>query len=316
LHLITPPPNCTFEASSQWRTLLKTEFPVREVRLNADHYSLYLWTHKFHSKAISTPFRDRLAMEWGGSAPSLADINRLLINASLTSVLLKDVGGLLQIDEGENSECFERNFINCDVMLDADLEKRFSHAGRKNFRKAMEDYGLEIRINVNGSFESFYNLYLDNRKRLGVLPYMASFFKHVFDWRGQASVVFSCHQADCVLGYLICYLHAGEMISGHLAYDFSQRHKRISDFLFINAFLWGRKNKFTNYRFGADNRNQESLIHSKEKLGATRRVQLDFHLPPSHVGIDQPHSFYRGLLRSMPNFIFRRTGLLTRVYFS
>lgn len=307
-------PSCTFEASLAWRKILRL-LPVKERCLDGNGFRLYYWTHPFYRGAISTPFRDRLALEWEGSAPpSGLDLEALAIRTGCANFIAKDVYTLIaKLPDGHGG--LVSNYINSEVCLDGNIEKRIKHSARKNLHKAQEDYHLAIDIDPDGVFEDFYQVYLVSRRRLGVLPYPRGFFRALFELRGESVVLFSCRSPEGVIGYLLCYLHGPEMISAHLAYDSGQRHKRISDFLFMNAFQWGRANGFLTYRFGADNRNQTSLLAFKQKLGAVARRQLDFHLYSKPMSEDRPDSLVRRILRVTPMPLFRLTGSLTGLYF-
>lgn len=290
-------------------------FPLKERCLEGDGYRLYYWTHLLYRTAISTPFRDRLALEWEGAVqPSGLELASLAIRTRCSDVVFKDVGMFVSGIPGPGTGLVQE-YVNCDVSLDEGLEQGFGRSARKNFRRAQEDYGLTVDVNPRDAFEDFYRLYLASRRQLGVLPYPRKFFWKLFDYIGDAVVMFRCNSPEGVLGYLICSLYGPEMISSHLAYRYEQRQKRITDFLFMNAFQWGRRNGFSTYRFGADSLDQASLLRSKLKLGGVSRPQWDYHLRPALKAEDRPDSVVRRLLRAMPMPLFRHTGKLTGLYF-
>ena len=226
-------------------------FPLKERCVEGDGFCLYYWTHPFYQGAVSTPFRDRMALTWGDNVPSGTDIATLVTCSVGPNFIIKDLGVMVDtLSMGQSG--LVHDYVNSEVTLDGEIEKRFKPSARKNLRKAQQEYGLTIEIDAEGVFENFYGMYLNNRRRLGVLPYPRLFFRSLFDFRGSSVVVFVCRSSKEILGFLICYLHGHEMISGHLAYDFNQRHKRISDFLFMSAFHWGYVNGFNQYRFGAE----------------------------------------------------------------
>jgi hypothetical protein len=310
-------PSCTFEASLAWREVLRL-FPVKERWLDGNGFRIYYWTHPLYRKAISTPFRDRLALEWEGiKPPSQIDFSQLIFQAGFlgsSNFVLKDVGSpVFKLPEARGG--LVNDYINSEVILDTEIEKRFKHSALMSLYNAERKYNLSLEINPTSNFENFYQMYLFTRQRLGVLPYPSNFFRELFNLRGEKLVIFSCNSSEGILGYLLCYLHGNEMISGHTVYDFSQRHKRISDYLYLRAFQWGRANGFSVYRFGADNVNQTSLIESKQKLGAIVRPQWDFRLHPKPIKEDRPSSPVRRLLRVTPMPLFRYSGNLTKLYF-
>ena len=306
-------PSCTFEASLAWREILRL-FPLKEQWLEGNGFRLYYWTHPLYRVAISTPFRDRLALEWEGAAPPLGiDFSALAGRTGYADLVVKDVGALAVKSPDEHAGLVN-DYVNSEVRLDGDIEKRFKHSARMSLRNAQEKYSLTVEINPENVFENFYRMYLFTRRRLGVLPYPGRFFRALFEHCGEKVMVFACRSLQKPMGYLVCYLHGSEMISGHLIYDFEQRHKRISDFLYLSAFQWGHANGFTTYRFGADNQNQISLIESKQKLGAVARPQWDFRRR-SKPSEDLPDSPIRRILRAMPMPLFRHTGSITKIYF-
>jgi len=292
---------------------------LKERWVDGNGFRLYYWTHPLYRQAISTPFRDRLALEWEGiKPPSQIDFSPLFFRAGFLgrpNFVMKDVGlPVFKLPEAQGGVV--NDYINSEVILDTNIEKRFKHSALMSLYSAEKKYNLSIEVNSKSNFENFYQMYLLTRQRLGVLPYPSVFFRELFNLRGEKLIIFTCNSSEGILGYLVCYLHGNEMISGHTVYDFKQRHKRISDFLYLSAFQWGRTNGFKSYRFGADNLNQTSLIESKRKLGAIVRPQWDFHLHPKLICEDRPDSLVRRLLRATPATIFRQTGYLTNLYFS
>jgi len=313
---------CTFEASRFWRELLVTEFPLREYRVDYDGCSIFLWKHRLHDRFISTPFRDRLALGWDGSlSPNLSlSVLEMRIRDSLSKgdsesrIILKDILPYLKQENG-TALALSQSHTNCDVSLDDGIMTRIDRSARKNLRKAREDYGLQFCVNSLGTFEDFFSLYLQTRKRLGVAPYRRSFFQKIFDVMGEYSFVFSCRQGNSDVGYLICYVHNEELISAHIAYDYMKRHMKIADFLYLNTFEWGLKNRYTNYRFGGDYNSQKSLISSKVKLGAVPRTQMDFVLPKGSYTFRDTNTLVQSFLKRIPTAVYSPVALATLVYF-
>jgi hypothetical protein len=307
--------DCTFEATDFWSRTLREEFGLRSRVVALGDYEVTLFTHPLHRGAISTPFRDRIALRWSGVPPRL-DPAHVQSRAGVDRLLLKDVGPWLQSPDAPTGGELVQHLTNTDVRLDASLESRMEHAARKNIRRAREVHGIELEVNESGAFEQFWRLYLDTRQRLGVLPYPASLFRRLFDRSGGETAIFGARRGREPLGFLIVYLHGTEMISAHLAYDFGQRSLRITDFLFASAFAWGRDRGILRYRFGADNNNQESLIRSKLKFGAEARPQFDWARGVTVRVDDDPSNTLRRVLRSAPGPAFAWSSRLTRLYFA
>lgn len=294
-----------------WRGILRDVFRLKEHVVEFDGGAIILWGHPLHRQLISTPFRDRAALL--GDDVELKPETFANFNKVSQSYIVKDVPFI----DGTNGEKdYAHAFINSDVALDDDIEKRLDRSARKNLRKAQQEYGLELVVNPDGVFEEFYDLYLTTRRRLGVPPYPKRMFQILFDHLGENVALFACRSPTGTnIGYLMCYLHETEMISAHIAYDFTQRDKRIADFLFFKAFTWGRSQGFSNYRFGADNKNQEGLIWSKKKLGAVPRKQFDRCNGVNESKGDDPQSAIRRILRATPRWAFQHSSLMTYLYF-
>lgn len=305
-----------FEGTDFFRNILKVEFNLRETVIELDNCLVYLWKHRLYNRLISTPYRDRISLAYEVEKPSKMDLNALYNAVGEKTVLLKDVGEYIKDYEG----CAKiiTSFVNSDVVLDNNLEMRFYHAARKNYKKAKNQYKLEVVANEIGKIDEFYSIYLKTRKRLGVLPYSKYFFKMLFDELGKKVVLFSCKLEDKNVGYLLCYIHEKEMISGHIAYIYELRNYRITDYLFINAFLWGREHNYTIYRFGSDNKEQESLIKFKEKLGAQRREQIDICFGDyKQLNLQSRKGLLlRKCISRSPNFLYKYSSVGTKLYFS
>jgi hypothetical protein len=171
-----------------------------------------------------------------------------------------------------------------------------------------------VRTDDGAGFEQFYALYLQTRRRLGVLPYSRSFFRYWYDRSGDHTIILKCSDGATPLGFLLCYLHGDEMIPSLIAYAYDHRRSAITDLLHMHAFLWGRSQGYCNYRFGADDLDQTGLIDSKLKLGAVARRQLDYVRPEPAFKLS--NLAVRAIIRRMPPLLFRHASRLTRIYFS
>lgn len=306
----------TFEATPLWRAVLRRAFSLRERVVDLGDAEVILWKHPCYARWISTPYRDRVAVSWEGSEFRIDRPKLDKLFAVGRDVILKDCASYLA-DGGESSpsQHIRQQHTNCDVRLDADMEARMNRSARKNWRKATEDYGLEIRLNPSGCFEEFYRIYVETRHRLGAPPYSRTFFAELFSRMGDEVVLFQCSDGETVYGYLVCYVHDSEMISAHIGYQFEHREKRIADFLFMSAFRWGADRGLATYRYGADYNNQTSLIAAKRKLGAEPRVQIDLTKVQREPAVDDPDSLVRRTLRALPRPVFAATSALTQIYF-
>ena len=302
---------CTLEATPWWRSVMKRVFGLRERVVDLGRGELVLWRHPLYRRAISTPYRDRLGLAWEGPPPGVDDLVEAV--RAEEPVVLKDVG---ELETPTRVAGLRQQHTNADVVLDEDLEKRLGRAARKSVRKAREDYGLEVDVDPRACFESFWEIYLDTRRRLGVPPYSRRFFALLFDALGGPVVLFRCRLDRRALGYLICYRHEDDLVSAHLGYEYRERHLKVADYLFVTAFLWGRDDGRQRYRFGGDYNNQISLIEAKRKLGAVPRPQYDYVTKPYRIQEDRPEALVRRMLRATPPRLFRRASLLTRIYFA
>lgn len=307
----------TFEASPIWRNVLRRNFPLREKVVDLGDAEVILWKHPLYSRWISTPFRDRLAIRWRGTEFRFDEAARRRLFSHAGDIILKDCAAFMPQDSLEEGSAVivRQQHTNAEVVLDAEVERRMNRSARKNWRRATEEYGLEIELNPPVCFEEFYKLYLETRHRLGAPPYGRNMFRELFHHLGQEVVVFRCHDGNRCYGYLMCYVHEAEMISAHIGYLFEHREKRIADFLFISAFRWGVEQGLRTYRFGGDFNNQSSLIAAKKKLGAIPRRQVDLVSVARKLSVDNPNGLLRNSLRALPKPVFRQTSLLTQLYF-
>lgn len=299
----------TFEATPFFRTLMRTEFGLKEVSASFESGEIIFWKHSLYNRYISAPFRDRAA--------HISDSHKLTTVKNLKApgsgiLCIKDVEKITALPNG----FYLRNdYINSNVHLDSDIIARMEHSARKNYKKALNN-GLNITVNSFEYFDKFYRCYLATRKRLGVLPYSKNFFKYIInDKHTENRVFFTCMYENAPVGFLICYLHNGEMISAHIAYSYEHRNLRITDFLFINAFIWGAENNYTIYRFGADNKEQKTLLSYKRKLGAVHNEQYDAYFGPDRFYNNAENSLIRKCLAKTPAFIYPLSSIGTKIYF-
>lgn len=306
-----------FEASDFFRGVLKDEFRLKEFIFEDDNYSVILWKHPLYKTLISTPYRDRLALVYKGGTPKKINYAAICEKFKGYRIILKDIGLYLSADQQELS--LNADFLNSDILLDPNLEKNFKYCVRKNLKRGVNIHNLAFEVNRLDYFEQFYRLHLKTRKRLGVIPYKKSFFKSLIQNGVREKVAFfSCKYNNSVAASLICYLHDDEMISGHLAYDYSCKELRANDFLLTNAFIWGRKNQYRIFRFGADYKEQASLLKFKQKFGAKVRSQLDFYSPCRNSESLGParNAGIKKIIGLLPDFLYRLIDNATRIYFA
>lgn len=297
--------------------MLGGAFFLRERRFQGNGFDLLTWQHPFYRFCISTPYRDRLALIWHDE-PREISVEEYRKTIRGFPVLLKDIGHTTPGLPPPDASGVLQAYTNSNVSLDCDIFGNMNYTARKNWRRANETYELTIAINPSDCFAEFYELYLATRRRLGVIPYPRTFFRLLFAGMGQGIVLFRSQYQGITTGFLLCYLHGTEMISAHIAYAEASKHMRVTDFLYINAFLWGQRKGYCTYRFGGDYNNQASLRTAKMKLGAVPWQQYDFasdaYRAPVHD--DRPDSMVRRTLRSMPMAVYRHSGLLVHAYYA
>ena len=310
--------------SDFWRELISAEFALKEVRINIPSGEVLTWQHKFFSRLISSPYRDRLAITTHrGRLLSAADLANFVEFSERIRrpILLKDVGSYISDRTFENhSNLFAGKIALASYFTNSfvDLQKpiNFAYSTRKNLRRATDVFLLEIAVNQNLDADRIYQLHLKTRKRLGVPPYNKSFFHRLLDQVGQHIVCFSCFYQKKLIGFLLCYLHHDEMISGQLGYLSEFSHTKVTDFLFSNAFDWGTSRGYEIYRFGADYVDQSGLIHFKKRLGAHAYPQFDCMINFKNV----PTSYAKNqlaqkILKITPDVAYPITQRLTGYYF-
>lgn len=308
----------TFEASEFWRKTISDNFFADVYSLETTSAEIFFWRSSLGGSYVSAPYRDRLAIRGFSLELGPDDLEKLALWSDGRPLIVKDIGSSLPgIPETSERWQFHSGFTNSDVRLDSldTIRRNMSKAARKNIRRATEEYNLEIRINETLSVNRFYCLYLATRQRLGVPGYARSFIEYLFAQSPEQVLRITCWDDDRLVGGLLIYLHGKEMISAHLAYSFSERHKRVTDLLFFEAFKWGWEHGFATYRFGADDNYQAGLIDFKKKLGAVPRPQFDLLLGRkqslSNAGINKVG---KKILSGLPPSAFQLLCNSTRFY--
>ena len=217
--------NCTFEATPVWGALLEREFALKPIELSGKGHVITLWRHRLYRRVVSTPFRDRMAVRWDGERPTSSDLAHTLSKSAEAEIVAKDIGWFADAADTSSAQdaCRIERFTNADVALDAALESRIRRTTQQVLRKSQRGVEPQVRLDDGSGLGDFYALYLQTRRRLGVLPYSRSFFRYWFDRIGAHAVVFKATDGATPVGFMLCYLHGDEMMPSLLAYDYVAR---------------------------------------------------------------------------------------------
>lgn len=277
----------------------------------------------FGDRIVSLPLRDK-----GGGIFNTAQSAERMIDYIVSYTIDKEMDYLqIKTDNPDEARLLERKlFVRKDEWLInyIKLSNSFDEVS-SNFKDSRLGWsmnkarrsGLEFREGVGlEDVCRFYSIFLNNRKRLGVLPYSLDFFENIYQRfvkKGFAKIFFVSKDNLTLTAIFIFLMRskAYDVYSASIekAYDY-----RANDFQMYNVLKWLCHNGYEEYDLGADSPYQESLLNYKRKWGAmSKKLYFYYHFNArKNISIrDSDHPKYRilrSILRNMPRFIFEKIG--------
>jgi hypothetical protein len=224
----------------------------------------------------SVPWRDK-----GGPVFTSADSLNALRSETINLARQTGASGILWRDFDDPEMVKQTYFVNVDVHLDkhnpASYLKALNFKVRGKVNQAKKK-NLKFKVTENPdqkSIRTFYEMFSQNRHRLGVPVYsislFVSYFKHLSNDEIKLCEVLS--DSDEVLSSLIL-IHNGKVaIDGYSGSSAEGLNLRANDYMIFNVMKYCMENRIGKLDFGADSPLQESLISYKTKwLGDSRSI--------------------------------------------
>lgn len=259
----------------------------------------------------SVPWRDR-----GGPVCRDEDVVKAFIDATKSMVRERRVKGFIW--KGFETPLLDnyRYFVNVEIDLSKytaeSYWKSLSCKERNTIRSAQKN-GLTFRVENNEllkTIESFYALFVNNRKRLGVPVYpMKLFHSYMRNFPGEKIKIFSVSTGGegSVISSLILLHNKVRGVEAYFASNERALTLKGNDLMMFGVITYCMNNGLRYYDFGADSPIQKSLIDYKLKwLGEKTELSTSFYGDVREGDHNKPqYLFFRRILRGMPMPLYR-----------
>ena len=319
--LLAPHPEATVFHTAGWAAVLARSYgytPLYLAQFDGDRLAALLPLMEVKSlftgkRGVSLPFTD--ACEFlgdEGSLKALFERTRALGRERGWKYL--EVRGTAEPAAGAvPSEVFAGHQID----LAAGEERVFSsfrESTRRNIRKA-ELQGVEVRVTEAAEgLEQFRSLNTLTRKRHGLPPQPASFFRNLHDLvlaKGRGFVGLASHGGRVVAGGV--YLHFGRHgVYKYGASDLARQHLRANNLVMAGAIRWYLRHGFLDLSFGRTEPGNQGLLQFKAGWGGTeepvRYYRFDLQRDAFSIVRSKVDGVHNRVFRAMPIPILSRVG--------
>ncbi len=226
-------------------------------------------------RLVSVPLRDR-----GGPLYKDEQVMKELLQATkdlaaeenCKYVEIKSLNLLPEIVEQLNFVKYSY-YLTTVIPLDPDVGKIWKALDYGKVRWAIrkaEKSNVKVRWGENFSdVDSFYQIFLQTRKRLGIPPYSVELFKEIWKKMGEknkASLLLVMYH-DRVIGGLLLFHFKDRVIEAYAASDEKYLDLCPNDLLLWKAIVWAATNRYRYFDFGASSPYQRGLRNFKSKWG-------------------------------------------------
>lgn len=256
----------------------------------------------------SVPWRDK-----GGPLYDNEEILQILISKTKEIVDNKKLSGFLWKDFCCEYLPNHNYFVNVDIdLLKIEDDKSIlSHRNTRNKIKQAEKNKLYFKDITNHSTEykidSFYLLFCENRKKLGVPTYSKSFFENLFSSLQEKINVYAVYSIDNkLLTIMIVLIHQNKAIDAYSASTLNALSLRANDFLLYKTLSYLKQKNVYSFDFGADSPLQEGLIHYKMKWNGVKRIiSTSYYKDATENDHNiKKYDLIKKVIKLMPNVIY------------
>jgi Acetyltransferase (GNAT) domain len=318
----------SFYHESAWFDILEKTFRYKQVgclQMEGDKIvgglPLFKIRRLVGNGVVSSPFRDR------GGVLCLPDVNPRHILAQTIKrhgrqtdyILVKQMETFDEKAVGVLPYQKSINWITTrlDLSKGADSIWRSLKNNAQGPVKQAQKKGVQVTIaDSQADMASFYRIFLENRKKLGIPSFPKIFFIRLWDFMqtsGKICLILANIGQKTIAGILLL-VHKNSVIDGYAASLREFRPYRANDLLVWKAIEWACKNGYTVFDFGADSRRQKNLLAFKKKWGGQQKTVHHYYYTDKtdrYFDVDSSndkYAFFRRTLSLLPTPVFRLTS--------
>lgn len=252
----------------------------------------------------SVPWRDK-----GGPIYDNEDVLITFINKTKKMVNQLNLKGFIWKDFQTRFLENYSYFVNIEIELtEYTIESYWNKLPSKTRRaiRSAEKNGLIFKIekqNIHNAIKAFYDLFITNRKKLGVPVYPIDFFKAYFEYIPQKQIkMFTIYKDNVPVASLILLHNCYKAIYAYPASNELGKKLRANDMMVYNVIKYCIKNGIKYFDFGADSPLQTGLIRFKSKwLGKKRFIITSFYGNVREIDHNKPkYNLIRKIIKKMP----------------
>lgn len=214
------------------------------------------------------------------------------------------------------------NFVSTRLSLISGEQRIANRIQAKHFRQIKVSYQRGVRIEWGidqKHLDTFYDLHVRNRRRLGIPVQPLSFFKRLGDLvlrRGYGFLLLAYKEKVCVSAAIFLYWNR-TLIYKYSASTAGGRHLLAMDPILWTAICWGCGNHFSWLDMGRTNLAEQGLRKFKRRWGAEESPLIYSVSPPQPPPSLQrkPMRLIQSVIKKSPLCVCRLAGQVYYRYF-
>jgi len=318
-------PEASFFHSASWAEVLRDTYnhsPCYFCAMMGERLSAALPVMEVNSRltgrrGVSLPFTDECALLSDGSAPAKGVFqNAITFGRSRKWKYLECRGARkLAAEAASPSLSFFGHVLPLSDREDR-IFSRLDDSVRRGIRKAEKS---EVRVEISESFDSlliYYGLHCKSRKRQGLPPQSAAFFRSIFQHVLSANkgfIVVARYQENPVAAAIFFHF-SDKAIYKYGASDWAFQHLRGNNLVMWEAIKWYCRSGCASMYFGRTSIANEGLRRFKLGFGTEEYridyIRYDFRKEAFVANRDMVSGWYNRIFRLMPIPLSRIIGTL------
>lgn len=187
---------------------------------------------------------------------------------------------------------------------------------KRNIKKALKE-GVSVKVSTSKeSMEHFCRMNFMTRKKHGLPPQPAQFFRKVYEHiiaKGLGIIVLASYRGDAVAGSVFFHF-GGKAIYKCGASEYSYQHLRANNLVMWEAISWYRNNGYHSLSFGRTEPQNDGLHQFKAGWGAVEQMinyyRYDLRRDAFVRGEQKITGVHNKIFSRMPNPLLRLSGNL------